>query len=154
MEFVYVLILAVGILTAGNLALIAFDISAETPLISNPGNVDTNAEMSGMNVDQQATVRLSLGSGTPECSKDSSCYIPHTVSILPGGTVTWVNDDNMMHTVTAGSIDDIRGSDFPGGFDSEIFGAGETFLHTFEDGGTYTYFCIVHPWMEGVVIVQ
>ena len=39
-------------------------------------------------------------------------------------------------------------------FDSGIISPGSTFEHTFEDSGTYDYFCIVHPWMIGTVQVQ
>jgi predicted secreted protein with PEFG-CTERM motif len=68
-----------------------------------------------------------------------------------GGTVTWENVDNAAHTVTSGSPAD--GPD--GVFDSSlIMAGGATFSHTFDDVGTYDYFCMVHPWMQGSVIVE
>jgi predicted secreted protein with PEFG-CTERM motif len=67
-----------------------------------------------------------------------------------GGTVTWENVDNAAHTVTSGSPAD--GPD--GVFDSSlIMAGGATFSHTFDDAGTYDYFCMVHPWMAGTVNV-
>jgi predicted secreted protein with PEFG-CTERM motif len=72
-----------------------------------------------------------------------------------GGTVTWENVDNAAHTVTSGSP-----SDGPDGvFDSSLImapmqGVVKTFSHTFDDAGTYDYFCMVHPWMQGSVIVE
>jgi predicted secreted protein with PEFG-CTERM motif len=72
------------------------------------------------------------------------------VTVDVGGVVTWSNDDSAAHTVTAGSA-----ADGPSGvFDSSLFMAGTTFSHKFEEVGTYPYFCMVHPWMEGIVTVQ
>ena len=98
------------------------------------------------------TVFISIppGSGTPACAETDECYIPFNAEIISGGTVTWSNDDVAAHTVTSGTVSE--GSD--GIFDSSIFLAGSTFEHTFEDSGTYDYFCIVHPWMIGTVQVQ
>ncbi|MCH6571973.1 MAG: hypothetical protein IH780_05365, partial [Thaumarchaeota archaeon] len=46
-------------------------------------------------------------------------------------------------------------SDGPDGtFDSSLFMAGTTFEHTFDEAGTYDYFCMVHPWMTGTVQVN
>ena len=67
-----------------------------------------------------------------------------------GGTVTWENDDTAAHTATGGSA-----TEGPSGvFDSSLIMAGSSFSHTFEDAGTFDYFCMVHPWMAGTVIVE
>ena len=39
-------------------------------------------------------------------------------------------------------------------FDSGLFMAGQTFEFTFDESGTFDYFCMVHPWMTGKVIVN
>ncbi|MEO2201966.1 MAG: plastocyanin/azurin family copper-binding protein, partial [Nitrosopumilus sp.] len=39
-------------------------------------------------------------------------------------------------------------------FDSSIFMAGSTFEFTFDEAGTYDYFCMVHPWMTGIINVN
>jgi hypothetical protein len=39
-------------------------------------------------------------------------------------------------------------------FDSGPFKPGQSWTHTFTKPGTYTYFCTIHPWMDGVAIVQ
>ena len=39
-------------------------------------------------------------------------------------------------------------------FDSDIFRPGQTFSHKFNTAGTYDYFCMIHPWMDGKVIVK
>ncbi len=101
-----------------------------------------------------ATVTNALGSSTPGCEDTNSCFDPNPVTIAMGGTVTWENVDNAAHTVTSGSPAD--GPD--GVFDSSLImapmqGVVKTFSHTFDDAGTYDYFCMVHPWMAGSVIV-
>lgn len=106
--------------------------------------------------DAEATVMLGMGSSFPGCETTDECYIPHTVTVRVGGSVTWINDD-AGHTVTAGDIakdSKLIGTAFPNGFDSGFFLAGNSYSHTFEEAGKYPYYCLVHPWMKGVVIVQ
>ena len=97
-----------------------------------------------------ATVSAPPGSSVPGCEETNECYIPYEVTVDVGGEVTWTNDDSAAHTVTSGSPAD--GPD--GEFDSSLFMAGAEFSHKFETAGTYNYFCMVHPWMEGIVVVQ
>ena len=97
-----------------------------------------------------ASVSIPKGSSVPGCDETNACYIPYEVTIDVGGEVTWSNDDSAAHTVTSGSA-----ADGPSGvFDSSLFMAGATFSHKFTDAGTFPYFCMVHPWMSGVVVVQ
>ena len=97
-----------------------------------------------------ASVDVAKGSSVPGCDETSSCYLPHEVTVDVGGEVTWNNVDSAAHTVTAGSA-----TDGPSGaFDSSLFMAGATFSHKFTEAGTFPYFCMVHPWMEGIVVVQ
>jgi len=64
-------------------------------------------------------------------------------------TVTWSNDDTAVHTVTSGK--DLLHDEL---FDSSIFMSGTTFETTFNDAGSFDYFCLVHPWMTGIVHVS
>jgi predicted secreted protein with PEFG-CTERM motif len=95
-----------------------------------------------------ATVENAAGSSTPGCEPD--CFIPSTVVITVGGTVTWENTDTMAHTSSSGTP--AGGPD--GVFDSSLVMAGASFSHTFDSTGTFDYFCMVHPWMTGTVIVE
>jgi predicted secreted protein with PEFG-CTERM motif len=63
--------------------------------------------------------------------------------------VRWENADTAAHTVTSGTPED--GPD--GIFDSSLISPGKDFQYQFTIGGNYEYFCLVHPWMTGVVIV-
>ena len=96
-----------------------------------------------------ATVTNSPGSAMPGCEETNNCFIPSTVTIQPGDTVTW-EAGNADHTATAGSA-----ADGPSGvFDSSLIMAGGSFSYTFDTAGSYDYFCMVHPWMTGTVIVE
>jgi plastocyanin len=98
------------------------------------------------------TIKISLpsGSAVPGCEETNNCYIPNSVSINSGDTVIWSNDDTAAHTVTSGTPE--SGPD--GTFDSSLFMAGTTFGVTFDNKGSYDYFCMVHPWMTGDVKVN
>jgi plastocyanin len=73
-------------------------------------------------------------------------YSPATLTVVIGvnNTVTWVNNDNVPHTVTATD----------GSFNSGNLNAGQSWSHTFTAPGTYTYDCAYHPWMKGTIIVK
>lgn len=80
-------------------------------------------------------------------------YQPNYLKIKKGETVTWINDDNMMHTVTSGTSDgSMRNPD--GIFDSGSIKKGKTFSYTFNEVGEFPYYCTPHPWAQGTVIVE
>lgn len=68
---------------------------------------------------------------------------PAVAEVVVGTTVTWTNFDGATHTATA--VD--------GTFDSGEIPAGEEFSFTFEEPGTYNYFCAIHPEMVGTIVV-
>lgn len=79
---------------------------------------------------------------------------PAQLIVTEGDTVTWRNDDNVPHTVTSGFP---QQEEFIGQmFDSGIIAHGKSFSHTFSDEriAGYSYFCTIHSWMTGEVIVQ
>jgi plastocyanin len=69
-------------------------------------------------------------------------FLPQDISIKVGTTVTWVNEDSVVHTV--------EGS----GMDSGDMGQGDEFTFTFDKVGVYDYICGPHPYMTGSVIVE
>jgi plastocyanin len=75
----------------------------------------------------------------------SYLFVPDTISVKTGTTVTWANDDDgLAHTVVA----------LDGSFNSGRLGSGATFSHTFDTPGTYAYQCMIHPRsMQGSVVV-
>jgi len=78
-------------------------------------------------------------------------FIPDTLTVKAGTTVTWVNQDGYIHTVTSGTSP----KDLSGLFDSGNINGGGTFSFKFDKAGTYDYFCIPHfsLGMIGKIIV-
>ena len=97
-----------------------------------------------------AEVENAAGSSTPGCEPD--CFIPATVTIGVGGMVEFVNNDTAAHTSTSGTPGD---SDSVGvAWDSSLVMMGASYTTPALEEGEYPYFCMVHPWMEGLVIVE
>jgi plastocyanin len=71
-------------------------------------------------------------------------YHPATLTVAPGTTVRFVNDDGEAHTVTAADAS----------FDSTGLDTGDAWARTFSKPGTYAYFCALHPYMKGVIVVR
>ncbi|MDH5569063.1 MAG: plastocyanin/azurin family copper-binding protein [Nitrosopumilus sp.] len=95
------------------------------------------------------TIDVVKGSGAPGCEM-TECYSPLHAKTTVGEKVIWKNTDTAAHTVTSGNPGD--GPD--GKFDSSLFMAGNSFVHKFENAGTFDYFCMVHPWMIGSIMVE
>ncbi len=74
----------------------------------------------------------------------SQKFDPATVTIKPGETVTWKNDDDHDHTVVAGDES----------FKSDNLSHGETFEQKFEKKGKFKYSCSYHPREKGTVVVS
>jgi plastocyanin len=74
---------------------------------------------------------------------------PPTLQISPGTTVTWSNQDDIEHSITAGVPPNPSGP-----FDSEFFTKGGAFSFTFGEPGTFAYFCKRHNSMVGTVVVK
>jgi plastocyanin len=76
---------------------------------------------------------------------DNFSFAPTALTVAAGTAVTWVNHDDIPHTVV--SDDKIT-------FKSHALDTDEKFTFTFAKPGTYTYFCSLHPKMTAKVIVQ
>lgn len=70
-------------------------------------------------------------------------YQPLRIEVQAGTTVTWTNEDSVVHTVT----------DVDNRFDSQLIEPGGSWSYTFDDEGEYVYYCTIHPWMKGSVKV-
>jgi plastocyanin len=81
---------------------------------------------------------------TAEVKIDNFSFGPQTVTVPVGATVTWINRDDIPHTVV--STDGV--------FKSKVRDTDEKFSFTFAKAGTYPYYCSVHPKMTGKVVVQ
>ncbi len=83
---------------------------------------------------------------TTEVKIDNFSFGPAALTVTVGSTVTWINRDDIPHTVV--STDDAKT------FKSKVLDTDEKFSFTFTKAGTYPYFCSIHPKMTGKVIVQ
>jgi plastocyanin len=73
-------------------------------------------------------------------------FKPTAITVSVGDTVRWKNKDEILHTITARGDDPL--------FDEELDGEGTTVKITFDDPGTYRYFCSRHTGMNGKVVVE
>ena len=87
------------------------------------------------------------GSGAPEVTIASSRFGPEAIAVEAGTTVAFTNTDPFAHTVTADEDSELD-------FDSGDLGEGEAFTVTFDETGTFAYFCEIHPTMRATVTVQ
>ena len=101
-------------------------------------------------------------------SMEDHAFTPESFGVEVGETVEWFNDSDEAHTVTAvedslpdgaayfSSGDASSEEEANDGLADELIGPGETFEWTFEQPGTYRYYCIPHrgDGMEGTVIVE
>lgn len=75
-------------------------------------------------------------------------FDPEELTVAAGASVTWVNGDEILHTVTGGAPGEETGR-----FDGQLPAAGDRFSFTFEQVGSYAYFCSRHHHMRGVIVV-
>jgi plastocyanin len=75
---------------------------------------------------------------------DHNTFNPGEITVAPGTTVTWVNNENMPHTVV----------DSNKAFRSKTLVKDASFSFTFATAGDYSYLCSIHPNMKGKVIVK
>jgi len=66
------------------------------------------------------------------------------LTVRPGTTVTWTNDDDIPHTVVSKD----------GVFKSKVLDTGNQFSFTFAKAGQFAYFCSLHPHMTGTIVVK
>jgi len=99
----------------------------------------------------EVTITPAPGSGAPGCEDTADgCYIPSTATVDVGGKVIMSNTDTAAHTFTAGTPD----GGPSGEFDTGLLMAANSFEFTPTVVGEIPYFCMVHPWMQGLIIVQ
>ena len=99
----------------------------------------------------EVTITPVAGSGAPGCEETAEgCYTPSTATVDAGGKVIMSNTDSAAHTFTSGTPD--GGPD--GTFDTSLLMVDGSFEWTAVEVGEVPYFCMVHPWMQGMIIVQ
>ena len=79
-----------------------------------------------------------------EVKIDNFTFSPQQITVKAGDTVTWVNHDDIPHTVTSKTMT----------FRSKAMDTDDKFSFTFATPGTYEYFCSLHPHMTGTIVVE
>lgn len=98
----------------------------------------------------EVTVDITVGSS----SKTTDAFEPNPININIGDTVTWTNKDPPnFHTVTSGSNATPDGKFNSSPNNNPLLGPQQKFSHTFEEAGTFPYYCTLHPNMVGTVVV-
>ena len=117
---------------------------------------DINFEDGSEEISQVETVKetetmiiMPVKAARPDCGPNDDCYIPSKITIKPGETVYWQNQDAAFHSVTSGFYDDPDGL-----FDSELLDPEDIFSYKFTEEGIYDYYCTLHPWMKGIILVE
>jgi plastocyanin len=81
--------------------------------------------------------------GGDAVSIDNFAFVPATLTVRAGSTVTWTNHDEEPHTIAAND----------GSFHSPGMDAQGTYSHTFPTAGNFDYVCSIHPFMHATVVV-
>lgn len=91
-----------------------------------------------------APARLENTADAIEVQIDNFSFTPKSLSIPAGTAVTWINRDDIPHNVVSTEKK----------FSSPVLDTGEAFSFKFEEPGSYSYFCKIHPMMTGTVVVE
>ena len=98
----------------------------------------------------QEIVIISQNSYNPGCELTDSCFNPTVLHITKGDSVKWINHDDALHNIVSTNSE----REINGFFSSPLLETGQSFEFNFElDNLIQSYFCSIHPWMIGYVVV-
>ena len=119
--------------------------------LSNYNFEETNFEETNAEIEEiiKADIVMPTKVSRPGCDVEDICYIPSTIVVEKGKSVTWINGDSSFHSVTSGFYGEPTGL-----FDSGYLDPYQFYTLSFDEFGTYDYFCTLHPWMKAQVIVE
>jgi plastocyanin len=109
---------------------------------------NTNTSSSSSTTTAASTISIAKGSQNAD---NNQFYVPSEVTIKAGNTLTWKNDNTAIHTATSGKDATPNGK-----FDTSLISPGQSSKPQTmpTEPGEYSYFCTLHPWMTGKVIVS
>ena len=142
-------IIIITIILSVSIPIIGLSLSGMNFEISNPEetifeDIDSQAEQI-----MEADVIIPMKVSRPGCDIEDICYIPSNIVVEKGKSVTWLNEDSSFHSVTSGFYPEPSGF-----FDSGHLDPYQSYTLSFDETGTYDYFCTLHPWMFAQVIVE
>jgi plastocyanin len=99
-------------------------------------------------------INMPTGSASPDApyfwQNEKTGEATGDIVISVGDTIVWKNGDAAKHTITSGTVEGGPDGNFGG---TDFLVPGEFYAFTFTETGNYPYFCLIHPWMIGVVTV-
>ena len=104
--------------------------------------------------ESETTVLVNYNTDAPGCEITDTCMTPSLLKVNTGTVINFVNEDTVMHTITSGSPYDGPSGDFDSGLIGIITSDNNTFSKKFYEVGTFNYFCMIHPWATGEIIVE
>ena len=112
------------------------------------GTAAQNTENTGHNesASQATTSEQSEPVSTGAVTIQDFAFSPQKITIKKGTKVTWINQDDAKHDITPSTKVDFFKP-------SRLLARGETYELTFDEAGTFNYFCSPHPYMKATVVV-
>ena len=122
----------------------ALVVAAWSPGSGGMGGMMSGNGMGGM-TDGSSSASCPSSSAVAAATIQGFRFCPSPLRVQAGTTVTWTNDDNVPHTVTSRTGPQ---------FDSGSLAQGRSWSRRFDQAGTYSYYCAIHPWMTGRIEVR
>ena len=132
-----------------SISIIGLSLSGMNFEISNPEETIFEETDSQAEQIMEADVIIPMKVSRPGCDIEDICYIPSNIVVEKGKSITWINEDSSFHSVTSGFYPEPSGF-----FDSGHLDPYQSYTLSFDETGTYDYFCTLHPWMFAQVIVE
>jgi amicyanin len=114
--------------------------ASTTPGMVGHGAAGSTAMAPG---DSASATVAPVSAAGPAVNITNFAFVPATLTVPVGATVTWTNHDEEPHTIAAGD----------GSFHSPGMGTNATYSFSFANPGTFDYICSIHPFMHGTVVV-
>lgn len=119
------------------------DVKTQAPATSENHN-SSGQSTSGSNMEDQQSGDVREGNASVEI--DNFKFTPANITVKKGTTVKWTNKDSARHDITPDEMAE-------GAPKSELLGKDESYTHTFDTVGTFSYYCSPHPYMKASVTV-
>ena len=100
---------------------------------------------------EKIEIKINDDASVPGCEKTNDCFSPNPIVINPGQRIVWNNTSTAVHAIANSEIHGYYTAQLFRGMVSQNDG---TFSHTFTDIGDFDYFCQIHPWMTGTILVE
>ena len=130
------------VLFAASLMMIAVSGCPSTTLAQTESTAASNMNTTVATFSQDTSSTVTTAQSANVVLIENHSFNPASLTIKVGDSVTWTNRDSASHNVIFAD------------FESDLLKKEDSFTHTFDTAGTFTYICGPHPYMEGTIEVQ